>query len=95
MAAVTVAAQKAEARLNPAFGTKSQRVSGLKHQRIGLITVTSSADTLDLTTAPTIVQVAWEPVNTTDPIAATHSAGTITFTGTAGSTGYLHVWSNG
>lgn len=97
MAAVTVAAQKAEERLNTAFGSTSggPRIAGLKHERIGLVTVTTSGDTMDLTGSPTIVAVAWEAVNTSDPIAATNSSNTITFTGTNGSTGYLHVWRMG
>ncbi len=84
MAAVVVAAQAPQSRFNIA------RKGDVK-ERIGLITVTSSADTLDLTGSPVINQVSWEPVNTSDDIAVTHSAGTITFTGTAGSTGFLHV----
>lgn len=95
MAAVTVAAQKPEERLNTSFGSTSggPRITALKHQRIGLITVAATGDTLDLTDSPPVVAVAWEAVNTSDPIAATNSSNTITFTGTNGSTGYLHVWS--
>jgi hypothetical protein len=87
MADVVVTAQAAESR----FDTASK---GWRHQRIGGIGVTSSADTLDLSAGPAIHRVAWEPVDSTDPIAVTHSAGIVTFTGTAGSTGFLHVWTS-
>jgi hypothetical protein len=94
MADVVVTAQTAEHRLNSTFGlTGKIRAQACKYQRIGGIAITSSGDTLDLSAGPAIVGIAWEPVDSTDPIAVTHSAGIVTFTGTAGSTGWLHVWS--
>lgn len=93
MAAVTVAAQEQQQIANPAFTVNSIRAMGLKHRRRGLITVTTSGDTF-ASGIRNIVKCAWEAVDSSDPIAVTFTAaGVVTFTGTNGSTGFLHIWS--
>jgi len=86
-AVVRVTAQKPESE----FATDSL---GWKYRRIGILLVTTSADTYDASAGPPIQRIAWEPIATDDPIAVTHAAGIVTFTGTSGSTGYLHIWTS-
>jgi hypothetical protein len=54
-----------------------------------------NGDTWTLTSSiPNATRVAWEPVNTTDAVAATLSSGVVTFSaGSDNHNGYLIVWS--
>lgn len=95
MAAVVEAAQTTDSRSNPR-SDGGILLQGLKHRRFGLLTVTTTGDTMT-TGISSIVCVAWESVDTTDPVSvelAVQASGIVGFTtGTNGSTGYLHVWS--
>ena len=53
-------------------------------------TVTTTGDTFD-TGLPIIKWAAWLADDTSDPIAITHAAGVLTFTGTNGSTGKVII----
>jgi hypothetical protein len=64
-------------------------VNGVKLQAFD-VTVTTSGDTW-ATGLPIIKWAAWLADATDDPIAITHSAGTLTFTGTNGSTGKVII----
>ncbi len=79
--------------------TNSQLVNLKQHRHMTLtVTVTSSGDVFTAGTSSAhpgaIVACAWEPVNSGDPMAAvlTATSGLITFTGTSGSEGILHLW---
>lgn len=54
------------------------------------VTVTTTGDTYD--SGMQIGRVAWEPTDTSDPMAVTFSGDVVTFTGTNGSAGNLHIW---
>lgn len=101
MAAVAfVGTQTTQERLKPTFSIPQfargrNPAQGLRHMRMGVISVTTSGDTLDLTGSPQVVGFAWESVNETDPIALTISGNILTFTGTNGSTGWVHLWTRG
>lgn len=96
MAAVTVADQTTDDRSNPRATGNGVPLQGRKHRKFGLITVTTTGDTLE-TGISNIVELAWRPTAVTDqvaPVLTVQATGTVAFVAAAGGeTGYLHVWS--
>ena len=89
MAAVTVTGQRNVGNYPVGFTTgyalRGAGIAGLR-PLVFDVAVTTSGDTW-ATGRTDIKAAAWIADNTSDPIAITHSAGTLTFTGTNGSTG--------
>ena len=94
MGAIVPDSAKPEAVFNPAPSTRGPRLASMKIRRLPFIT--QAISTGDTYTAPggAVSFAAWEPVNSSDDMAAVVASNVITFTGTTGSDGYLWLFSS-